>query len=624
VGSGSKALHAYDERLSGDARVPIRSLPGLIREGLQLAWAAGKLQLATLIAVQVVNGLGVFLDLLLGRIALQELLRAVKEHESFPEVFLPIIAVGVVTAALLIARATLINRQQILGELVVRFVERRILEVTSSVDLTLFETADFHNRVQRIRIQAGQPLTFAAGLTGLAGAAIGGIGVLSALAIIQPVLLAVILGGSIPAAIVASRSGGSLWTFNWRITPQDRKRQYIFSLLVGRQEAKEVRAFGTGSLLRSKYKLLCDERLMELRVNLKRQFRISLVANGIIGATLTATMLLIAWLATSGRVTIAEVAVAVAGSILAGNTISQAASSVGSLAQSALFLEDYRALLDLATVTNTDSTRSALKAPSGFNVLRVDNLSFSYPTSTRPTLTNISMEIRSGEVIALVGESGSGKTTLAKLLAGLYSPDSGTILWDGRDVRSFDPDDLRRSVAVIFEDYLRYQLPATENIGFGRPEAVDDVAGIRAAARQADADVFVSGLAYGYDTLLGPQFWGGTDLSCGQWQRLALARAFFRNAPFVILDEPTSALDARSEHDLFQRIGGLLAGRTVLLISHRFSTVRSATRIFVLKDGQVVESGTHDELVRAHGLYAELFALQAASYNGEQTVARPT
>jgi ATP-binding cassette, subfamily B, bacterial len=198
--------------------------------------------------------------------------------------------------------------------------------------------------------------------------------------------------------------------------------------------------------------------------------------------------------------------------------------------------------------------------------------------------------------VALVGENGSGKTTLAKLLAGLYRPTTGTITWDGIDINGVDATQLRTGIAVIFQDFVRFHLRARDNVGLGRVAAIDDLDGIREAARQANADAFLSALPNGYETILGPEFEGGSDLSVGQWQRVALGRAFFRHAPFVILDEPTAALDPRAEHDLFERIRALLAGRTVLLISHRFSSVRNADRIYVLQSGRVTEAGTHTEL----------------------------
>src|ERR671915_2417312 len=200
------------------------------------------------------------------------------------------------------------------------------------------------------------------------------------------------------------------------------------------------------------------------------------------------------------------------------------------------------------------------------------------------------------------------------MLAGLYRPDTGRILWDDTDLRDVDADELRRSVAVIFQDFEKYLLPARENVGLGRNERIEDVEGILAAARRADADDFLSTLPDGYETMLGREFAGGYDLSIGQWQRVALARAFFRDAPFVILDEPTASLDARAESNLFERMRELLHGRSVVLISHRFSSVRSADRIYFMHEGRVVEEGPHDELMSVGGLYAELFTLQARAY----------
>ena len=229
-------------------------------------------------------------------------------------------------------------------------------------------------------------------------------------------------------------------------------------------------------------------------------------------------------------------------------------------------------------------------------------------------MTGVSLEIGAGEIVALVGENGSGKTTLAKLLCRLYLPERGRVLWDGMDTATVDPDELRRSVAVIFQDFLHYSLPASENVGMGRHQRIGDLKGIRGAALHAGADDFLATLPKGYETVLGPEFQGGKELSVGQWQRVALARAFFRDAPFIILDEPTAALDARAEHELFESIRTLCQGRSVLLISHRFSSVRSADRIYVLHEGRVVESGSHDQLMGQGGRYADLFTLQASAY----------
>ena len=254
------------------------------------------------------------------------------------------------------------------------------------------------------------------------------------------------------------------------------------------------------------------------------------------------------------------------------------------------------------------------REPGSFGPIVAEEITFSYPGSERVALHGVSLRIEPGEVVALVGANGSGKTTLAKLLAGLYLPSEGRVCWGGRDTREVDSRELLGHTAIVFQDFIRYALSAGDNIALGRHEHAQDMAAIVRAAERAGADRDIGSLPEGYQTLLGPAFIDGTDLSCGQWQRVALARTFFRNAPLVILDEPTASLDAKAEHELFARIGELFADRSVLLISHRFSTVRSADRIYVLNEGYVVESGTHEELVAAGGTYAELFTLQASPY----------
>jgi ATP-binding cassette subfamily B protein len=287
-------------------------------------------------------------------------------------------------------------------------------------------------------------------------------------------------------------------------------------------------------------------------------------------------------------------------------------SGIGGLYEATLFLEDVNLFLRLKP--DVEAARPREQAPSTFTSVRLENVTYTYVGSREPVLHNISMSITKGEVVALVGENGSGKTTLVKVLANLYRPDSGRVLWDDKDVAMCDVEELRRSIAVVFQDFGQYWLSARDNIGMARPDRASDLAAIREAAMASGADEFISALPEGYLTVLSRMAKGGRDLSIGQWQRVALARAFFRDAPIIIMDEPTSALDAKAEHELFESMGRLAAGRAVLFISHRFANVKSADRIDVMRKGRIIESGNHAELMAQGGWYAEMFTLQAGKY----------
>ncbi len=601
----------------------LRQLPALMRHAIRISWTAGRSDLLLSTTLQMVGGVSIVVLLLIGRGALEALLGAVTRGGTLADVLPWTLAMAVVAAGQFFASSLQRERQHVLGELVGRYMRGRVLDVTAQVDLATFDDPEFHNRVQRIESSEHHAMQMVYGISGLAQAAFGVIGALIAVIAIAPVLIPLMALVILPAWLAASKRGDAFWEFFWKMTPRDRQRHYLGSILRSRDAAKEVRAFGLADHLRGRYEALYTERITELRRVARKQIYLSLTANLVIGAVLAATLLLVAWLALRGSVSLASAGIAVAGIAIIGGRLAMAGWSAGALAESGRYLDDHLAFT--ALLPEIEQSRPTGAAPQGFHRLAVDNVTFTYPTGTEPALRRVSIEIEAGEVVALVGENGSGKTTLAKLLAGLYQPDSGTITWDGVDVSGVDPDQLRRQVAVIFQDFQRFNLSVGENIGLGRVEAVDDLDGVREAAAHSGADRFIEKLPSGYATMLGPEFMGldpddpdatgrGTDLSVGQWQRVALARAFYREAPFVILDEPTAALDPRAEQELFERIRSLLTGRTVLFISHRFSSVRSADRIYVLDDGAVVEAGSHDELMTVDGLYAELFTLQAAAY----------
>ena len=603
----------YDIYESPQGKRSLRRLPRLSREAVRLVWAAGRHELLVVLAIKAVNGIGLAVVLLLGKGVLDGVIAAGRSGAGAVEVLPRLLALTVVTAGLGFLSAIGREHREILAELASRYAQSQIIDVAGAVELEAYDSPAFHNRL--VRAAGGgqfRPWQVVEGLTGLAGSLVGIVGITLALLALQPWLVPLVLAAAAPLLIAAARGGELMFGFHHRMTEVERRRNYLYMLLSGKDAAKELRAFGLGDFLRERFDRLYDEHLVELRKVARQRLRVSLLGNLATTVGLAGIVAALLVLALNGRIGLAAAGAAAGAVFVLGERLMNAVFSAGMLYESSLFIEDFTSFLAMAP--EVEARRRRDQAPTGFRRLRVEDVSFTYPSATTPAVTNVSMEIGAGEIVALVGENGSGKTTLAKLLCRLYLPHGGRVLWDGVDTATVDPDGLRRSVAVIFQDFLHYALPAAENIGMGRHQRIGDAEAVRGAALHAGADDFLAKLPEGYETVLGPEFEGGKELSVGQWQRVALARAFFRDAPFIILDEPTAALDARAEHELFESIRTLCRGRSVLLISHRFSSVRSADRIYVLDGGRVVESGSHDELMALGGRYADLFTLQASAY----------
>ena len=589
-------------------------LPRLVWDSLKLVWGAGRREFLVMSSLQLLEAVGIALQLFISKAVLDAVFAA-GAKDDFASLAPSLAALVGITVALDFARAIETEQTRVLSELVGRQALSRVIDVSTRVDLLAFESPDFYDRLQRARAQGMfRSMQTVNGLLGLVGSLVAAFGIVLALAAMQPLLLPLVVLGYIPLWFVSALNSRDLYRFMHGMTPNERQRHYLERILMGRDPAKEVRSFRLATFLRGRYERLYDERIDELRALARRRMGRSLLGSLASSAVTAGTVAVLAWLFVSGRMGLATAGAVVFGLYQLGGRLRGLYMSATSLYEATLFIRDYSSFLELEPERWTTGDGAGRGAPRGFERLVAEDVSFTYPESGRPAVDGVSIEIGRGEVIALVGENGSGKTTLAKMLAGLYRPQKGRIRWDGVDLADVDADQLRDSIAVIFQDFERYLLPARENVGLGRSELIEDVAGVRAAAERADADRFLADLPEGYETMLGREFAGGYDLSIGQWQRVALARAFFRDAPFVILDEPTAALDARAESQLFDRMRELLEGRSVVLISHRFSSVRNADRIYVLHDGRVVEHGPHDELMAAEGLYAELFTLQARAY----------
>ena len=501
----------------------------------------------------------------------------------------------------------------LLGDLFTNETSVRLMRHAAALDLTHFEDADFYDHLERARRQTTSRLVLLSQVFGQAESAITVVSLGVALAVYSPWLLGILAVALVPAFLGEAHFNAQSYSLAYSWTPERRELDYLRYVGASDETAKEVKIFGLNDYLAERYRVLADA---YYRVNRSLALRRAgwgalLAAVGTLGYYAAYAVILVQTglgLYTLGTLTFLSGSFARMRSLLEG--MLQAFSSVSG---QALYLEDLFSFFEIEprVVSRPDAPPVPQPIETGFVF---EDVGFRYPGSDHWAVRHLSFTLRAGEALALVGENGAGKTTLVKLLARLYDPDEGRILLDGRDLTTYDLDSLRSSVGVIFQDFVRYHLTASENIAVGRIAAREDRPRIETSAQRSLADAVIASLPEGYDQTLGKRFKSGVDLSGGQWQKVALGRAYMRDAQVLILDEPTAALDARAEYEVFERFKDLTEGKTAVLISHRFSTVRMADRILVLEGGTVEEVGTHEELLANGGRYAELFELQARGY----------
>jgi ATP-binding cassette subfamily B protein len=597
----------------------------LVRRSTSLVWAASPRPFLALLISQVVNALTLAAQIFAIKAGLEVVLGLPTGATQLADLLPPLLVLAGLTLLNALAAAIQRGVGRLLAEAVSARMQRTVLQVATTVELRNFESPAFYDQLERVQSSAlGRPLQVTQGVVSAIAGVIASVGLGLTVVALHPVLLPILVVGGIPIVLASRLESRLEYGFVVAQTSVIRLRQYLSLVQTGREEAKEIRAFELGPALRGRVDQLYTDYLRDLGRHLRRRSAINLLGGLGSAFFLALTVAVLVLLIVRGSVSVAGAGAALVALRLLAQQVQSVFGGIQGIFESGLFLDDYEQFLQMAARERAEEEADASErpAPPPFRRIDVDGVAFSYPGSTARALDGVDLTLGRGEIVALVGENGSGKTTLAKIVAGLYSPDAGAVTWDGVDAQTYGTR-VRDQIAVIFQDFVRYAISARDNIGFGRIErlaGVDADAAVAHAARATGADEFLTDLPAGYATPLSRLFDGGRDLSGGQWQRVALARAFFRDAPLVILDEPSSALDPRAEYELFASLRGVLAGRTALFISHRFSTVRTADRIYVMAAGRVTEHGTHDELMAAGGTYAELFALQASAYLD----ARPT
>jgi ATP-binding cassette, subfamily B, bacterial len=553
-------------------------------------------------------------QLWVGKLIIDQVVRAIQGRLADPHRIWVYLAYEIALAVLsdLLSRAVNLT-DSLLGDKFTNHVSLRLMQHANRLDLVSFEDPVFYDKLERARRQTTARLGMLGIIAGMGQQLITLLSLLAAVVSFSPWFLLLLVGAVIPAFLGETRFAMLAYSMLYRHTPERRELDYLRLLGASNQSAKEVKIFGLGEHLADRSRKLFDKFYEENKaLAIKRAVTGSLLnllpTAGYYGAYVLILIRTMAGAMTVGSLTF------VAGAFARSRSLIETLfSSLNNIGEQALYIKD---LFDFfETEPSIVSIPNALPAPrpiqSGFEFRDV---SFAYPGSERQVLRRVSFHFDAGERIALIGENGAGKTTLVKLLARLYEPTGGAILLDGIDLREYDVDSLRREIGVIFQDYMRYDMLVRENIGFGRIEQLANQSRIEGAAQKSLADPMIAQLKLGYDQMLGRRFENGVDLSAGQWQKVALGRAYMRDAQVLILDEPTASLDARAEYEVFLRFADLTKGRMAVLISHRFSTVRMADRILVLADGELVEQGTHQKLLALGGRYAELFELQAAGY----------
>jgi ATP-binding cassette subfamily B protein len=480
--------------------------------------------------------------------------------------------------------------------------ERRLLAKAATIDMGNFDNSDWHDRLSRAKRDVNwRPGDLTWSVLGLSGN------------IVTIILMAGLLASLHYLLVIESRITSRLYKYFYRETPEERERQYLGDMFIAPKSIKEIRAFVLGDYLLGRHRNISEDLFSQREKIYAAGARTSMLSGIVSGTILGVAYVFLAVRGIAGTIDPGGVVLVIGAFTAVSGTLGQITSTFVAVDQHTTFLDDYFSFLAIGPLLPVPQHPKVL--PEGkITDIAFENISFTYPGGTAPAVEGLDLHIRSGELIALVGENGAGKSTLVKLLLRFYDVEKGAVTVDGIDIRDMDPEALRSRIGILFQDYATYELSVKENIIMGWPYAAADDERIAKAIKDSRSEEVVRKLPNGIESKVGRLFEGGHDLSGGEWQRLALARIMYRNADIWILDEPTSALDPEAEAAIFAELKENLRGRIGIVISHRFSTVRIADRIAVIDDGRVTELGSHEQLLKTRGRYAELFEIQAAGY----------
>lgn len=584
---------------------------------LGLVWATSRPLTAAMVGVTALRSIQPAADVWVSKLLIDAVAAAIFEGGT-PEQVRTVVWLVVTQLGLLLGGSllrTLANiSQQLLQDRVSQAIQLQVMEHAERLDLAAFEDSTFYDRIQQAQREAAfRPVQMVSEMFNLARTTISFLSMVGLLLSLSWVIALVALIAPIPSFVSSTRYGWWGFQLMRRQSPLRRLMSYLTTVQTTDTFHKEVQIYGLGPYLTERFRRLSQEYYRELRRLVVRRYLAGFGWGAVSVVATSATSLYVVLEAVAGRLTLGDLTLFTRAASAVQDDFQGILGGFSALYEHGLYLSTLFELLAMEPKVRAPANPVPLRRPFRQGI-EFRNVTFTYPGRTEPALKAISFTIAPGQTVAVVGKNGAGKTTLVKLLARLYDPDAGQILIDGRDIREYDPAELRRAIGALFQDYATFQLTARENIGFGHLERLDDHDAITEAARRAGADRIISRLPAGYETTLGKWFDGGQQLSGGEWQKIALARAFLRDAEILILDEPTASLDAQAEFDLFQRIRLLTRGRTAVFISHRFSTVRTADLILVLDGGRLVECGDHATLIAQGGIYADLFEKQAASY----------